>query len=146
MRRKTRYKRCRWTTQNVGTGVVYSYIDKSELRFINGADGVGCAHYEFDIDVDLPQRNEYQAQHLFEPVSILWVEAYNYKRGIVTNQPRANMIDFNRRVMSIPYAIRFEDDGKVLVLNQKTADKYALRYPQFKLHEFLVRTLLEFSR
>ncbi len=151
MRRKTSYKHHRLTSLSIGNSIVYSYAINGNLRFLSGADGLGIhtddgRSMEFDIDLDLPDNNQFRQKYSFSDISVLFVQMYNYKNGIITNHPRANMIDFNRCLMSIPYAVRFAKDGTVLTINQTAADKFATKYPQIGLPEFIAKTLHEFSK
>ncbi len=151
MRRKTAYKRHRLTSLSTGAGIVYSYVLNGELRFLSGTDGLGVRtddgrSMEFDIDLDLPDNNSFRQKYALSDISVLFVQMYNYKNGIITNRPRANMIDFNRCLMSFPYAVRFAKDGTVLTINQTAADRFAAKYPQVGLSDFIAKSLHEFSK
>ncbi len=151
MRRKTAYKRHRLTSLSTGTGIIYSYVLNGELRFLSGTDGLGVRTddgrgLEFDIDLDLPDNYAWRQKYAFSDISVLFVQMYNYKNEVITNRPRANMIDFNRCLMRIPYAVRFANDGTVLTINQTVADRFAAKYPQVGLSEFIAHALKEFSK
>ncbi len=126
---------------------VFSRVDTGALRHINGVDGVGMwsdtqqRYIEFDIDVDVPQKNDMALC----AISVLYFMGYNYKGVLRDNMGRTGKIDFSSQLFSIPYAVRFADTGRVLVCNAGMVEKYAVRYPEISLGNFIADTMRRFQ-
>ena len=135
--------------------VIFSYVLSGWLQFINGVDGCGIhyhkgrglnsGYWEFEIDMDIPQQNEFDKVGRNDEVKVLYIEGYKLKANINDNMSHIGKIDFSACELNIPYAIKFADN-EILRPNEKIAENIIKSYPDLDLKDFFNKSLIEFSK
>ena len=152
MKNPSFYKYYRFTTLEIPNAAVFSYVLSGRLQFINRADGCGIYHdfghgyFEFDIGLDIPQKNEFDRAERNGDVKVLFFRGYNHKAKINDKMSPVGKIDFDSLKFEIPYAVKFSDNGRILVPNEQAATEIIRTYPDMHLESFFNKTLAEFSK
>jgi hypothetical protein len=143
----------RFTTIETPKMVVFSVVNPGHMRFINGIDGMGVdweepinTYTEWDIDLDIPQINSFDGKNAPRDIRGLYFIGFQWKETFNPKSTIHGKINFNEPTLRINYAIYINRSKKLLVLNQKEADKYIAQYPGIKLQEFIANTVNEFTK
>lgn len=133
--------------------VVFSVVTPGHMRFINEADGMGVdweepinTYTEWDIDLDIPQTNIYDAVNVPRDIKGLQFVGFKWKEIFNSKASLGGKIDFSKTALWINYAIYINHSKELLILNQNETDEYIAKYPDIKLQEFIANTLKQFSK
>ena len=143
----------RFTTLETPEMVLFSVVSPGHMRFINEVDGMGVEwgepynqYYEWDIDLDIPKDNIYDALNVSRDIKGLQFIGFKWKEIFNPKSTIGGKIDFSKLTLQVNYAIYINHSKTLLVLNQKHADKCIAKYPDIKLQEFIANTVNQFIK
>jgi len=122
MKRSNMYKYYRLTTLEAPNMLVFSYVLPGILGSIDGGEcrvhyntgrGISSRYWEFDTDLNI------QNVGRRDDVKVLYFDGYSYKANINDKKPLVSKTDFNSMELWLAYAIKFCDNGQILILNEK---------------------------
>ena len=143
----------RFTTMESPEMVVFSVVTPGHMRFINEVDGMGVdweepynTYNEWYIDLDIPQKNPYDAIRVPRNIKGLQFMGFKWKEKIDPKSSLCGKIDFSKCTLWLNYAIYINHSKTLLVLNRKMADTCIAKYPGIKLQEFIANTVTQFTK
>lgn len=150
-KRKNLFKH-RFTTLETPEMMIFSYKLSGTLYSLNSADGFAFISYEHglagyqesDIDLDIPQKNDYDKG--WPHINVLAFAGFKWKEKYSPKSVLRSKIDFNNPTLRFIYAVNLTNKNQLLVLNQKQADVYIAKYPNMCLTQFIAETLKQFSK